>query len=119
MNHRHILKNIVVMAMVDGALSENELALLSERCEAWGLDENELQNAISQALSADAAVSLPIDPADREPFLAELLRMMAADGHLSESEKRLFALIAAKLDFDRADLDRLITRLSDRQSRRG
>jgi len=36
---------------------------------------------------------------------------MAADGQLAESEKRLFALAAAKLGYDTARMDALIHRL--------
>lgn len=87
MKHRQTLKNIVVMAMVDGSLNAHELELLSARCAKWGLDEGELRDAISHALSDDAAITLPTDEASREPFLSELLQMMAADGALVEAEK--------------------------------
>jgi hypothetical protein len=36
---------------------------------------------------------------------------MAADGKLSELEKRLFALAAAKMHVDRKELDELIDKL--------
>jgi hypothetical protein len=40
--------------------------------------------------------------------------MMAADGHLDESEKRLFALAAAKMQLTTADVERLIDETLDR-----
>jgi uncharacterized tellurite resistance protein B-like protein len=42
---------------------------------------------------------------------------MAADGQLSEVEKRLFALAAAKMNVDREELDRLIDELLDKDGR--
>jgi len=41
-------------------------------------------------------------------MLSDLIRVMAADGQLSEVEKRLFALAAAKMNVDRKELDHLI-----------
>ncbi len=46
----------------------------------------------------NAAIELPGKASDREELLADLITMMAADGILAESEKRLFALAAARRD---------------------
>lgn len=105
------LKNLVVMAIADGALAEHELSLLSDRCAELGFDEEELREAVSFALSDDAALQLPQEPEEQEAFLSDLIRMMAADGQMSESEKRLFALAAAKMDFAGDKLTALIDRL--------
>ena len=67
---------------------------------------------ISFALSDQAALRLPTDPAEQEALLTDLIRMMAADGQLSEAEKRLFALAAAKMNFDSNRVNQLIDRLS-------
>ena len=40
--------------------------------------------------------------------MQDLVRMMAADGRLDESEKRLFALAAVKMEMSKEDLDELI-----------
>ncbi|WP_164100573.1 tellurite resistance TerB family protein [Candidatus Laterigemmans baculatus] len=106
------LKNLVVMAVADGSLGEPELALLAERCCELGLDENQLQTAIAFGLSNQAAIQLPQEPAEQEALLADLMRMMAADGRLSEPEKRLFSVAAAKMNFDASRVNELIDRLT-------
>lgn len=106
------LRNLVVMAVADGSLGEDELQLLAHRCAELGLDEEELRSVVSYALSEDAALRLPTAPADQEALLSDLMRMMAADGHLAETEKRLFALAAAKMNFDAEQIHRLIDRLT-------
>lgn len=106
------LKNLVVMAIADGSLGETELALLGERCSELKMDENELREAVAFALSDQAALQLPSEPEDQEALLTDLMRMMAADGRLSESEKRLFALAAAKMNFDASRVNELIDRLT-------
>ncbi len=102
------LKNIVVMAIADGALGEEEVAFLSDRCVELGIGEVELQQALRYALGDAPALHLPQERGQQEQLLRDLIRMMAADGVLAESEKRLFALAAAKMRIDTAQLHALI-----------
>ena len=111
MNNFDQLKNLVIMSAADGSLSENEIALLVDRCSELGLQEEHLEQAIAFALSNQAAMQLPTDHAQQEAVLEDLIRMMAADGQLAESEKRLFALAAAKMGFPTDQLNKLIDRL--------
>lgn len=116
--HLDHLKNLVIMAAADGSLSEQEIALLVDRCADLGLAEEDLEKAISFALSGNAKLKFPIDRAEQDQMLADLMRMMAADGKLTEVEKRLFALAAAKMGISKIDLEKLIDRLVDRTSDR-
>ncbi len=105
------LKNLVVMAAADGSLSEQEIALLIDRCSELGLKEEDLEKAISFALGGDAKLKFPVDRAEQDQMLTDLIRMMAADGRLSEVEKRLFALAAARMGIEREELNSIIDRL--------
>ena len=111
MDNLDLLKNLVVMSAADGSLAEEEISLLFDRCAELGLSEEDLEKAISFALSSEASLILPTDPKQQEAVLEDLIRMMAADGRLEESEKRLFALSAAKMGFPSEQLDALIDRL--------
>ncbi len=104
------LRNLVVMAMADGAIGEREVAFVAERCHELGFGESELHRAIRYGLGDDAALELPAEPEERETLMVDLIRMMAADGHLDESEKRLFALAAAKMDMSVERLNELVDR---------
>lgn len=105
------LKNLVIMAAADGSLTEQEIALLIDRCATLGLAEEDLEKAIDFALSGGAKLRFPVDRSEQNVMLADLIRMMAADGKLTEVEKRLFALAAAKMGIERAELDALIDQL--------
>ncbi|MCA9192109.1 MAG: hypothetical protein KDB03_10110 [Planctomycetales bacterium] len=105
------LKNLVVMAAADGSLDEQEISLMMDRCYQLGLSEEDLEKAISFASSSDARLILPVDRTEQNQMLADLIRMMAADGKLLEVEKRLFALAAAKMGIDKIELDALIDQL--------
>ena len=102
------LRNLVVMAFADGELGESEVTLLAERCQELGLGESELNHALRFGLGDDAALELPPDAERRNELMLDLIRMMAVDGVLAESEKRLFALAAAKMGLSGDDLNRLI-----------
>lgn len=105
------LKNLVIMAAADGALAEREIALLVDRCAALGLREDDLEKAIDYALSDQASITLPEKREDQIEMLRDLVKIMAADGKLTEIEKRLFALASAKMNIDREEIDQLIDEL--------
>ena len=105
------LKNLVIMAAIDGALTEQEIALLVDRCSDFGLAEEDLEKAIDFALSGSAKLQFPVDRLEQDQMLSDLIRMMAADGKLTEVEKRLFALAAAKMGIEKDELDGLIDQL--------
>lgn len=107
-NRMRQLRNLVAMAMADGSIGEREVAFVADRCHELGFGESELSHAIRYGLSDDAALELPTDPAERNELMVDLIRMMAADGVLEESEKRLFALAAAKMEITSEQLNRLI-----------
>lgn len=111
---RKRLRNLVVMAFADGSLGEREVHLVADRCAALGLDEYDLQKAVEYGLGDGAALEIPDSRDDREELMRDLIRMMAADGHLDEGEKRLFALAAAKMSISAANVERLIDETLDR-----
>jgi len=108
MNQLDYLKNLVIMASADGSLSEREIALLIDRCAELGLDESDMAKAIQFALSDQAAMKFPTVHSEKIEVLTDLMRVMAADGTLTEVEKRLFALAAAKMHVDRDEIELLI-----------
>jgi uncharacterized tellurite resistance protein B-like protein len=105
---RH-LRNLVVMALADGSIGQREVEMVAQRCVELGLGQSELESALSFGLGDDAALELPADEIQCEELMADLVRMMAADGHLDEAEKRLFALAAARMNITGERLQRLIT----------
>jgi uncharacterized tellurite resistance protein B-like protein len=109
------LRNLVVIAVADGSIHEDELALLSERCSSLGMSAEEFRDAVAFGLSDAAALHLPKKRADQEAMLSDMLRMMAVDGQIAATEKQLFAVAAAKMGFDRDQINLLIDRLVQNQ----
>lgn len=104
-------ENLMVMAASDGKFTDEEMAYLIVRAEQWGITDAQVQNAINQAASSDAALAIPPGREDRLELLRDLVRLMAADGELHETEKRLCATAAAIMDFSGDQFDQLLDSL--------
>ena len=110
------LRNLFVMAAADGSLTEREISYLTDRCQKWGLTESSLAEAIQYALSGDAELAVPPRVSDRLEMLEDLIKVMAADGDLAETERDLFAVAAARMEISDAQLNGLIDRITQKRS---
>lgn len=102
------LRNLLVMAAADGSLTEREIAFLSDRREHWAVPEDAFADAIRYAISDVAALEIPESHDERVEMLQDLIRMMAADGHLAEIEKQLFATAAVAMNISDDELKQII-----------
>ena len=112
MDRYELFKDLLLLAAADGQVDESELRMLAGRAIQWGITDEQFDEAIQYAQRPDACLTIPPDKSDRLELLEEMLRMMAVDGTLAESEKRLFALAAATMRIDVDELDALIDRLT-------
>ncbi len=103
-----VFLNLLIMAAADGRIAESELRLLAHRAAEWGITDEQFEDAIEKAASGRAELTVPNDPEDRTLLLKELVRMMAADGQLSDSEKELFAVFSSAIGIGDDELNRLI-----------
>ena len=103
--------NLLVMAAADGSLVDREIAFLSERSKHWDISDHDFAAAIQYAIQPDAQLTVPETEEEKIAMLEDLLRMMAADGQLAETEKKLFATAAAQMQVDQQQLDRMIDSL--------
>lgn len=110
MDRKELVRNLIIMAASDGSLTERELRLLSDRCQEWGVTEHEFAKILESSLEEKSKLNLPTSRALREELLVELVHMMAADGRLVESEKRLFAMVAVAMDFAHDEIQAIIDR---------
>ena len=108
MNSSQLFENMLIMAAADGSLSQGEVELLSARCGDWGISADEFKTIVTRAFSPDAALNIPARHTDRVHMLQEMLRVMGADGELAESEKQLFAAVAATMEIPNDELHKII-----------
>ena len=115
MNPADNFRNLLLMAASDGRMTEPELRLLSDRAAQLGVTDDQFKDALVDAISGRATLSLPNCVDERIEILKDLLRMMAADGKITDSERQLFALASGvmKLTADRLNdlIDELLEEL--------
>ena len=111
MDSLELFRGLMLMAVSDGHLNEQELRMLAARAVRWGITDTEFESALDDALKDDAEMTLPVDDAERLELLEELLRMMAVDGQLADMEKQLFAVAAASMDISDVQLNALLDRM--------
>lgn len=101
-------RNLLALATIDGGVTERELEFLAGRANRWGISDQDFADSVSRAVRHRGEVVIPRSRADRRELLREMLRMMAADGALSDEEKRMFAVIAVHMRISNRELDDLI-----------
>lgn len=99
MDNTELFHNLVNFAAVDNKFTDEEIDFLVDRANQWGIPNEEFETAMAGLSSGEAQVTIPESHGDRVRMLKELLRLMAADGELAESEKRLCARISGRMDF--------------------
>ena len=56
-------------------------------------------------------VTVPPTRSERVELLSEMIRMMASDGELAESEKRICATVSAAMDFTSQEFNDILDQL--------
>src|SRR6187549_886467 len=105
MDKLHRFRNLMVLAAADGSMTEEEIVFLSLRASRWGITDDQFQETLEYAKSRDANLEVPTSSEARREMLSDMLRMMAVDGALSDVERRLFAVVAATMGFERDELN--------------
>jgi hypothetical protein len=104
-------ENLLSVALADGRLTEREMRLLSERAREWRLDDHQFTVAVNHCLERPGHLRIPDSREERAELLRDALSVMASDGQLMDAEKRLFAFIAARMEFSAAEIDAIIMEL--------
>jgi len=104
-------RNLMVMAAADQNFAEEEIQFLLGRVDRWGITEAEFETAMREASLPGAVLTVPISDQDRREFLVSLLDVISIDGDVSPVEKRLFDVVAARLEVSEAELNQLISEL--------
>ncbi|MDB4670989.1 hypothetical protein OAF34_02540 [Pirellulaceae bacterium] len=103
-----LFNNLVLLASSDGKFSEEEVLFLVNKAEAWDISADEVECALAGASTGEGEIVLPVEANDKRELLAEMVRLMAVDGNLSEVEKRLCATASAAMDFSVGEFDEIL-----------
>jgi len=110
-DRENLLKLLLVMAGSDGSFSQEEIQLILNRADEWGIPAEKIEKMVGQAAEGSLEVGTPTDQAEKLETLTELVRVMGADGALAEPEKKLFARLAASMDVTVEEINAIIDSL--------
>ncbi|MDG2382999.1 MAG: TerB family tellurite resistance protein [Pirellulaceae bacterium] len=111
MTQAELFRNLLIMAAIDGRMTESELRLLSDRATQWDISDDEFEQAIQDAIAGKTELTIPHDPVERAELIQEMICIMAADGQLSEQEKELLAIATTAFGISPVELNGLIDSL--------
>ena len=112
MNPTDLLRNLFIMAFADGEISPEEMSLLAEHRDHWGMSKAQFEATLREAESPSAPLQLPEDRDDRRQLLSDMAAVMAADGRFTKLEMNVFALAAVRLEITGEELDEILDELS-------
>lgn len=109
MSNLEKLRFLLSIATADGAITSEELRFFSHRALEWGITDDEFEQVLDEAGSDHPpALQIPDDIQLRADLLKEMILMMAADGQLHQTERSMFASVAAKMEIDEIALNSII-----------
>ena len=106
-NDSSLAKDLLVLAMADGKLGEEEKQTLSKICSDLNLTEERIAELIVSRCDSES-YSFAKTPKQKEEYLVKMIRMMGADGESATEEIFLLEMIASKLGFSRMHLTSLV-----------
>ncbi len=110
MDHQELFHNLVQLAAVDGKFTEQEVKFLVEKAEEWGIPNDEFETALA-GFEQGIELKMPAEKEDRIEMLAQMIRLMAVDGELAETEKRLCAAASASMEISTEEFTGIINSL--------
>jgi uncharacterized tellurite resistance protein B-like protein len=111
MERIELFANLVALAASDGKFMAQEIEYLARKAELWGLDPDDVDSVLIGIQEAAQEVTVPSTRSERVELLSEMIRMMASDGELAESEKRICATVSAAMDFTSQEFNEILDQL--------
>jgi uncharacterized tellurite resistance protein B-like protein len=102
------IRHLLAMAAVDGGVTREEMNLLADRADELGISPEGFDKLIAEAAAGSHDLHIPRTQQGRFQLLAELIKMMGADGLIHDHERQFFALVATRLNFSATEIDRVI-----------
>ncbi len=111
------LKDLIMLAVVDGKFEPEEQQIIQDIGLKLGLTERQINSIYNECvLNPDAIESVaPTNPQDRLQHLADLCRIILADGELHDWESVLIFPLAARMGFDADDITKMLDDLFESQ----
>lgn len=111
MDKMDLFTNLMALASADGKFTQEEISFLMVRAEDWGISQEEVEVVLSATQAGETEMTIPDSDEDRIDMLQQMIYLMAVDGELAESEKRICATVSAAMNFSAADFNKIVDSL--------
>ena len=108
MNKIELFHSLVNLAAIDNKFTDEEVQFLVQRAEQWNIPSEEFETAIAGISTGEIEVKIPDSFENRVLMLKEMIRLMAVDGELAETEKRLCAYASGRMEFSNAQFSQIL-----------
>ena len=105
------LKNLVMLAMADGKLTDSELAVILAVASRENISTDDLTKVIEDPDSVN--INLPDDEDTKLAYLRDMVAMMMVDGELEEQELAICKIYAMALGYRSSIVDGMIAGVID------
>ena len=105
------LKNLVMLAMADGKLTDSELAVILAVASRENISPDDLTKVIEDPDSVN--INLPDDEDTKLTYLRDMVAMMMVDGDLEEQELAICKIYAMALGYRGSIVDGMIAGVVD------
>ncbi len=102
------LRNVIVFALADGRLSEQERRFIDSLRAKLGISEAEFAALCQQVRQDPKRLSLPREAEQARKAVRLLAETATADGEVSQAERELLRRLAAKAGLGEGEIDALI-----------
>ena len=102
------LRNVMVLALVDGKLDEAEKKLIDSLRTRMGIDEVDFRRLCAEVREDPQKLSLPTDCDEGVETIRLMVEMAAADGVVTDQENRVLQQLAQKAGLGEAGLEEIL-----------
>jgi tellurite resistance protein len=107
-NAKRNLRNVMVFALVDGKLSDQEKSFIESLRIKLGIDDAELRDIIQQVRINPKRVELPSDPVEAAETVRLMLDIAAADGEISDTERAVLVKVARRAGMEPSTVEAML-----------
>ena len=91
--------NLVLAAMVDGHLADEEMVLLEKHAENLRLTEEQAQTVVNKVFEGELKeFTKPQSPEARKAAFRAVVRILRADKKITGAEQKMIKLVGAKME---------------------
>jgi len=112
------MRNVIVLALADGTLSDEEKRFIDELRIKSGIGDEQFRRLCRQVREEPGKLAMSADPQEVREGIALLAEAAAADGRISPSEQELLQRLGQRVGMDDAAINGLIDSLAAAQTAR-